>query len=306
MIRRLIAAGAIVATMVAAPSARGAPFGADCASAAGAISVPVIIDFGELRGDTAPVVTCVSVADGASGTAALNERARRLGTPAPRFNAAGFLCAVDGTPASGCGDDAGSTVAYWSYWWASTTNPTWRYATRGSDQRRLSAGVIEGWRYIVGTAAQGPGLAPRRDPGSVACAAAAPPAVPPAAPVPAPPPAAADPRTTTPGAPGPADPGPVAAAPIGGDTAPPNPDLTSTTLVDPVTTTAISAPTTSSPSEDDDRVEVANDPLSTTSDVAGGGDDGGDGWAGPVAGAFVVVAAGALATVQARRRRLRS
>lgn len=303
--RRLAVASLLTVAATLLPVSVSDPLGTMCASAAGSLSIAVVIDTGDLGGGS-PTTTCVSVSDGATGTDALIARSRKLGTAAPRFSAAGFLCGVDGQPSSGCGDGAGSTVAYWSYWWASVDTPTWRYATRGSDARKLKDGMIEGWRYVVGTSSQGSNLAPRLDPSAASCASASPTPATPAAP-------SAAPAPTPQGSPGGVAVSPATASveptadtdPIPLSTAA---DETSTTVVDPAApTTTVAGSTTTSKIGGEDGVSSTSQESESADGAAGGGDDsaGGDSVAGPVAAGAVVLASVGLAVVQSRRRRLR-
>jgi hypothetical protein len=75
----------------------------------------------------------------------LATRASMLGVPAPRYNASGLLCAIDGQPASGCGSEHDGKYSYWSYWHG--TGGAWSYASIGPASSRVDADVVEGWRW---------------------------------------------------------------------------------------------------------------------------------------------------------------
>jgi hypothetical protein len=80
-----------------------------------------------------------------SGAVLLAKRAKLLGTAAPRFNSSGLLCAIDGYPTDGCGEQTGSKYAYWSYWHGA--GGAWSYSTVGPGGSRVHASSVEGWRF---------------------------------------------------------------------------------------------------------------------------------------------------------------
>lgn len=129
------------------------------ARGAGQVRVAVVVDTQELsNGSSTPSVVCVVVAQGASGTAALAARAIRLGTPQPRYNQSGLLCAIDGAPAApACGTPSGNGFLYWSYWIGGSS---WTYANVGPASRGMTDGAVEGWRFIAGGAATAPNASP--------------------------------------------------------------------------------------------------------------------------------------------------
>lgn len=87
--------------------------------------VKVAVDYGTAPGAPAgPDTRCVTVPDDAVAAHALGNRARYKGN---------FLCAIDGYPESGCGDEPPSP--YWSFWvWKSGT---WVYASEGVATYRV-------------------------------------------------------------------------------------------------------------------------------------------------------------------------
>lgn len=121
----------------------------DATVAADTIRVAVAIDPGVEPGvPRSPEVICVTVRVGASGAEVLAERARMLNRPPPRYNSAGLLCAIDGYPASGCGERVEGGFAYWSYHLGVTAQ--WNRAGTGPALRPADATVAEGWRFVVG------------------------------------------------------------------------------------------------------------------------------------------------------------
>ena len=119
------------------------------ARGAGQARVAVVVDTSGLPGGSStPSVTCVVVGPGASGVTALTARAARLGTPAPRYNSSGLLCAIDGKPvAPACGTPSGTGFDYWAYW---VGGSTWTYSNVGPASRAMLDGTVEGWRFIAG------------------------------------------------------------------------------------------------------------------------------------------------------------
>ena len=185
------------------------PVASACAGAAevqGTVRVPVVIDPGTVPGAPGGLETmCVTVREGASGSEVLAERARLLGRPAPRYAASGLLCAIDGYPATGCGERVDGQYRYWAYHLGQ--GGQWNYAPVGPATRRVTAGELEGWRFTAGSGR--PGDPPPRHPAEVTSVCAAPPAVPSPPPAPpVPPPTVPTPAAPSPGPP--ADPGPDA------------------------------------------------------------------------------------------------
>ena len=93
----------------------------------------------------------------------------------------GFLCAIDGVPATGCGNRPDFGGAYWRYFHA-PPGGVWTYSTVGGGGYRMPARcAIEGWRFATSATES---VTPRIAPPSVTCEAPAvtspPPTVPPA------------------------------------------------------------------------------------------------------------------------------
>ena len=156
---RAFAATALVASAFATPLG-GRAVGRACA--ADTVHIAVVVDPG-----SGPSVSAVCVPAGArdNGATILAERAARLGTPPPRYNAAGLLCAIDGVPQTGCGEKTDARYAYWAYFHGS--GGTWSYSSFGPGSWRVDPGTVEGWRFQLA----GKGLptdAPPRGPASAA------------------------------------------------------------------------------------------------------------------------------------------
>jgi hypothetical protein len=192
------------------------------ACAAGEIRIAVIVDFARAAGSPGNVsAVCVGVADRSTGAAVLAARAAQLGTPAPRYSSSGLLCAIDGFPANGCGDQSGAGYKYWSYWLGTGS---WTYASIGPAERRASADTVEGWRWVDGQA-ENQVPPPNGSPvASATCTVAPPPTSPPVTTAPATAttqaPAPGTNGVTTPGPPSPnmsALPGETTVPPSSGD-----------------------------------------------------------------------------------------
>lgn len=136
----------LLASLVLSPVALLVPVQPACA--AGQIRISVVVDFGDLPNPPPTSAACVSAEEGSTGAAVLAARAKQLGTPAPRFNTSGLLCAIDGLPATGCGERTGDGYRYWSYWQGTASG--WSYANVGPAGRRVRATQTEGWHFVEG------------------------------------------------------------------------------------------------------------------------------------------------------------
>jgi hypothetical protein len=155
---------------VAAPTAAGASTATQASVCAYAsTSVAVVVDFG--NSVSAKCVPADSSDSGADALAASHQ---------VRFNNSGFVCAIDGYPATGCGDQNGSTYAYWSYWHG--TGGAWQYSNIGPAGTRVKSTVVEGWRFQPKGAGNPSDPAPRGSPDPAATCVPPPPANAPATP----------------------------------------------------------------------------------------------------------------------------
>jgi hypothetical protein len=316
---RVVVATAVVVVALGAPVPGLAPLTTPCASAAdGTQRIAVAVDFGTVPGSPGGAATmCVTVPAGATGADALVERARILGRPAPRYAPSGLLCAIDGFPASGCGERVNGAYRYWAYFLSD--GGSWTYASTGPALRRANPDRTEGWHYVAGA-----GTPVDPSPGLAASAQAT---CPPAPPVTtAPPPVPADPGAPGPGGSGPVS-GPVSGPASGPATAGPAPAPASTpgaATVDGPATGATADPT-GEPADDpaDDPAgrptpggaTATGDPASGTADQSGNGDAelaaapgaGDDAAGGPWALVAAVAAMAALvggSVVTVRRRKV--
>ena len=313
MLRRLAhlaAATGCVAVSLPAVALATASLGCGSAAAAGEIRVTVVVDFGTTaQSPGTQSSTCVSLPEGSTGMDAMTQRARDLGVAPPRVDASGLICGFDGFPASGCGQAVGSDYQYWSYWVGTTGS--WRYSSSGPSYRRLSDGAIEGWRFIQGRGT-GADNAPRTPPISLCTQAATPTSA-----------TVQNPGTSTPSAVEESirtQPPHVSAPPNDTTATEPLAASTPTNTEDSVLgATTLATTATPSPTGGTGELATSQQPASASSttpsateqtpssaddSLSGEGSDsrGSSSW---IAAAAFVVGAVVLATVQARRRRLR-
>ena len=160
--------------MVAAPALLTivAPVQLHGACAANQVQIAVVVDFGTGRSVSA---ACVGAGTRDSGAAVLAARASQLGTAPPRSNASGLICAIDGYPSEGCGDQTGGHYAYWSYWHGDASG--WTYSNVGPAGGRAQPGTVEGWRFQPAGAGNPSDPPPRGSPdATTTCRPASPPA----------------------------------------------------------------------------------------------------------------------------------
>jgi hypothetical protein len=113
----------------------------------GSVRVVMVVDAGEASAGASSM--CLVVPSGTTGSQLLARRAAELGMASPRYAGSGLLCAIDGFPATGCGDRTSGGFAYWAYF--SGTSGAWNYGSYNPFIRRMADGDIEGWRYVSGT-----------------------------------------------------------------------------------------------------------------------------------------------------------
>ena len=145
--RLSLAAGVVVATAIwLPPSSLAGPIAAGCAAAATGSHVAFVVDFGGVTASAGNVVqACVEVPSGDNDAEALAALSSQEGWPPPRYDQSGLLCAIDGSPASGCGTQTGDTYAYWSYWQG--TADGWTYSNTGPAFTTASMTTAQGWRF---------------------------------------------------------------------------------------------------------------------------------------------------------------
>ncbi len=164
----------------------------------GQVAVIVTID----RGAGSPTGRCVTVSHGSTGLDALRAAGHEV-----RLDG-GFVCAIDGLPATGCGNKPDAGNAYWRYWHAPANGGAWSYSQVGAGGYRLPTRcAVEGWVWSDSPSSDTP---PRIAPPVVTCEAPASTVPPPTAPPATTPPGGAGsgtagagtPSATTPPAPG--------------------------------------------------------------------------------------------------------
>jgi hypothetical protein len=141
---------------------------ADTASAAtcsgpisdGEIRVVLVVDSSDLGGGSS--ATCLVVPAGTTGSQLLARRGNELGIGSPRYGSSGLLCAIDGLPATGCGDRNSGGYGYWAYFFDGGGN--WTYGSNNPFSKRLTDGAIEGWRFVSGGCGCGQDPSPRIGP----------------------------------------------------------------------------------------------------------------------------------------------
>lgn len=126
----------------------------------GEIRVVLVVDSSDLGGGAS--ATCLVVPAGTTGSQLLARRGSELGTGSPRYGSSGLLCAIDGRPATGCGDKSSSGFGYWAYFFEAGGN--WNYGNGNPFTKRLADGAIEGWRFVVGGCGCGQDPTPRIGP----------------------------------------------------------------------------------------------------------------------------------------------
>ena len=126
----------------------------------GEIRVVLVVDSSDLGGSSS--ATCLVVPAGTTGSQLLARRGNELGTGSPRYGSSGLLCAIDGLPATGCGDRNSGGYGYWAYFFDGGGN--WAYGSNNPFSKRLADGAIEGWRFVVGGCGCGLDPAPRIGP----------------------------------------------------------------------------------------------------------------------------------------------
>ncbi|HWG73433.1 MAG TPA: hypothetical protein VG184_05195 [Acidimicrobiales bacterium] len=329
-----LAAGVVVGTATWLPaSSLAGPIGAGCAAAATGSHVAFVVDFGGPTTSPGNVVqACVEVPSGDNNAQALADLSNQEGWPPPRYDPSGLLCAIDGTPASGCGTLTAGGYDYWSYWQG--TAGGWSYSNTGPAFATASAATTQGWRF------QDPGHGNPSDPAprgpadpAVTCGTTAPsptaasttvpaatsPTVPPpgpSSPASSPPSGASNPAGTAAvaaGAGGGSSPSAPAQSPPTGDRAgkAPRPPAVSATVASSVAAptpkqatgarTTLDAPTTSAPAGD--RVSNVGGPRAVAGASGSLRRTGGSAWPALLTAALLAALAAGVVAYQRRHRR---
>jgi hypothetical protein len=128
---------------------------ATCTSAGG---VSVVVDFRELGGG---MVTACSADGGGRSAAAIFASVGVDLTYATRQP--GFVCRVEGAPASDPCVNTSPADAYWGLWWADGSKASWAYSSSSAGALTVPAGGSVGWSWQQDRASGAtvpPGVAP--------------------------------------------------------------------------------------------------------------------------------------------------
>lgn len=138
--------GGVVLGLVSAPvlPAAGA---ATCTSAGG---VSVVVDYRELGGGV--TTACATDGGGRSATAIFASVGVSL-TYAQRQP--GFVCRVNGQPASDPCVNTSPADAYWGLWWSDGSKSSWTYSSYSSGSLTVPAGGSVGWAWQQDRASSG-------------------------------------------------------------------------------------------------------------------------------------------------------
>jgi len=148
-VRLAVATLAVAAAGVAAqPPAQAAT----CSSASG---VSVVVDFHQLGGGVQTF--CDAGGAGKFATAQFVDAGHAL-TYVQRQP--GFVCRVDGAPASDPCINTPPADAYWSLWWSDGKSGTWQYSSTGAASLKVPAGGYVALSWQQGSAKAAPGVAP--------------------------------------------------------------------------------------------------------------------------------------------------
>lgn len=147
---RLVAAATLVvaATVVLGPTAPASA--ASCTSADG---VTVVVDPGALGG------ALTSVCDGGAGQAASARYADSGVALTYAQRQPGFVCRVDGVPASDPCVNTPPADAYWGLFWTDGTSGTWTYSSIGVTGLQVPEGGAVALAWQQGTTRRTPGIA---------------------------------------------------------------------------------------------------------------------------------------------------
>lgn len=124
-------------TAVGAAAGSAAAGSVTCSAPSGRVAVGVVVVFSD---GSAPVIRCTDQPNTANGFDALRDTG---------FTARvekGFLCGIDGIPASGCATGGGFDGQYWRYFRGDASG-RWKYASVGAGSRleRHDGCATEGW-----------------------------------------------------------------------------------------------------------------------------------------------------------------
>jgi hypothetical protein len=277
LVVRLVAAVLMTAAagLVVSAPAQGA-------SCPGAHGVTVVVDFHELGGGAQSA--CDANGSGKTALTQLTDVGRTL-TYVQRQP--GFVCRVDGAPASDPCVNTPPSDAYWSLWWSDGKSGRWTYASTGVGSLEVPDGGYVALSWQGGDSKAPPGVTP-------AAHASAPPPPTPSSPTPSPTRHPSSPPTATPATQAPAS---APTATTSGGPAPTHSSAKSHPARHhrPSKTPAA---TPTADATDLPATTTAAEPLDRT---AAGSDSGLPGWVAPVLVGALFVAAGVVAFVRRKR-----
>jgi hypothetical protein len=146
---RLVAAVVLTAATIALPVAPAQA--AACPSADG---VTVVVDFHELGGGVA------QVCDAGAGQYSAARFADAGFTLTRVQQEPGFVCRVEGKPASDPCQNTPPADAYWGLWWSDGKSGTWSYATQGVDSLKVPEGGYVALSWNGSSTKSPPGATP--------------------------------------------------------------------------------------------------------------------------------------------------
>lgn len=150
-----VLAAAVLGTAAALPLTLGVAAPAGSATCADGGGVSVVVDFKGLGGGVQSVCDADGGGQKASSLFSGNGFALTYAQRTP-----GFVCRVQGKPASDPCVNTSPANAYWGLWWSDGTTGKWTYASVGAGSLSVPAGgsVAFAWDGVDGQAA--PGVAP--------------------------------------------------------------------------------------------------------------------------------------------------
>lgn len=148
-------AAAVLVAAAAGVVAPAAP--ASAATCATADGVVVVVDFHQLGGGLRQ--SCDPSGGGHSAARLFGDAGFSLTRVQTQ---PGFVCRVNGLPASDPCHSTPPADAYWALWWADATSGSWRYATMGVDSLDIPRGGYVALSWSTGSTAARPGVAPTR------------------------------------------------------------------------------------------------------------------------------------------------
>jgi hypothetical protein len=147
------------AVILAAAAGLGVPTPAQAASCSTAHGVTVVVDFHQLGGGAR--ATCDLSGAGKNALTQLTDVGYQL-TYAQRQP--GFVCRVDGAPASDPCINTSPADAYWSVWWSDGKSGQWSFSSQGVGSLIVPAGGYVALSWQGGSDRAAPRIAPQPHP----------------------------------------------------------------------------------------------------------------------------------------------